>query len=252
VTAAKLTAAPRSHPNPRFGLWLPADVETPGWLYRVLQPVAQLGFTALWKARVFGRHHEPTGGGVAYVANHQSFLDPVLVSFGLRRPLNFMARDSLFRSGPFRWLIESLNAFPVKRNAADTGALKEAMRRLRKNAQVLVFPEGTRTRDGRIGPFRPGVALLSQRAATWTVPVLIDGAFEAWPREKRLPRPGRIVVQYGEPVAQAEARKLGGQALANRLRDRIVQMQTDVRRRLGRPTVECQSAAETLRKGVRT
>jgi 1-acyl-sn-glycerol-3-phosphate acyltransferase len=146
-----------------------------------------------------------------------------------------MARDTLFRFPIFRQIIESLNAFPVRRGTADLTALKEAMRRLKAGGQVVVFAEGTRTTDGRIGPMLPGVAVLAQRAAEWTVPVLIDGAFEAWPRTSPLPMPGSVVVQYGEPIPQKVARKMSAEELVERVRRQLIDIQTDVRRRVGRP-----------------
>jgi 1-acyl-sn-glycerol-3-phosphate acyltransferase len=195
----------------------------------------QVAFSATWKVRVLDRRHEPASGGVVYICNHQSFLDPILMSMALRRPMSYMARDSLFRSAVFRAVIRSLGAFPVKRDTADTGALKEGLRRLKAGGQLVVFAEGTRTRDGRIGPLLPGVALLAQRAAEWTVPVVIDGALECWPRWRRVPRPGSIVVRYGPPVHRSQAQLLGPQELLSGIRDTMILIQSDVRRRLGKP-----------------
>jgi 1-acyl-sn-glycerol-3-phosphate acyltransferase len=191
---------------------------------------------AFWKVRVFNRCVEPPEGGVVYICNHQSFLDPILMSMALRRPVNYMARDSLFK-GPFKYLIGALNAFPVRRGTADTGAIKEAMRRLKAGGQVVVFAEGTRTPDGTIRPFLPGVAILSQRSADWTVPVVIDGAYEAWPRTQALPSPGSIVVRYGRPISREEARKHTPQQLVDRVRDELIEIQADVRSRVGRPAL---------------
>ncbi|MFP4356464.1 MAG: lysophospholipid acyltransferase family protein [Phycisphaerae bacterium] len=230
---------PASYPNPQLRRWtFGPDVPVPNSLYRVMRRVFQGWMTAFWKIRVFNRHYEPASGGAVYISNHQSFLDPMLMSLALRRPMSYMARDSLFRMPGFKQIIEALNAFPVKRGKADTGALKEAMRRLKKGGQVVVFAEGTRTRDGRIGPFLPGVAMLAQRAAEWTVPVLIDGAWEAWPREKKVPGIGHIVVQYGKPLSRAEARKYSPQELVDRVRDELIEIQADVRSRIGRPALD--------------
>jgi 1-acyl-sn-glycerol-3-phosphate acyltransferase len=192
----------------------------------------------VWKTRVYGRHNEPAEGGVVYISNHQSFLDPMLIGFGLTRPVNYMARNTLFDNPGLGQLMSMVNAFPVKRGKADTGALKEAMRRIKRGGQVLVFAEGTRTRDGRVAPFLPGVSLLIRRAADWIVPVTIDGAFEVWPRTKGLPSLGNIVVSFGEPIAREDACKLKGAALVEHVRQIIIQMQTDVRRRVGRPELE--------------
>ena len=69
---------------------------------------------------------------------------------------------------------------------------------------VLIFPEGTRTRDGEIAPFRPGFTALAVRSGAAILPVAIEGAFQVWPRWRKVPRPGRIRVHYGEPIPPAE------------------------------------------------
>ena len=228
-----------SHPNPLLrSLRLPEGVPRASLWYRFMRRLLQVHFALFWKVRVFGRHHEPAEGGAVYICNHQSFLDPILMSYSLRRPVNYMARDTLFRMPGFKQLIASLNSFPVRRGTADTAAMKEALRRLKRGGQVAVFAEGTRTHDGRIGPFLPGVALLAQRAAKWTVPVLIDGAYEAWPRTQAFPSPGSIVVRYSEPIPQSEARKLDATELTARVRALLIEMQRDTRRRLGRPPLD--------------
>jgi 1-acyl-sn-glycerol-3-phosphate acyltransferase len=190
------------------------------------------------KARVFNRHYEPATGGVVYICNHQSYLDPLLMAFALTRPMNFMARKSLFGTPGFRQLIESVNTFPVDRESSGISGLKEAMRRIKRGGQVVVFPEGTRTFDGRIAPFQPGVAMLSQRVADWTVPVVIDGGFEAWPRTQLLPRFGNIVVQYGPPIAQKVARDTPASDFLEMVRQQMIQIQSEIRRRVGRAPLE--------------
>jgi len=189
-----------TRPNPELTgrWWMPDGVESANLPYRIMRRVLHVAMALPWGPRVYNRCYEPTRGGAVYICNHQSFLDPMLMSYSLRRPMSFMARDSLFKVPGFSQLISKFNAFPVKRGSADTGAMKEAMRRIKAGGQMVVFAEGTRTLDGRIGPFLPGVALLAQRAAEWTVPVVIDGAFEVWPRTQRLPSPGHIVVQYSD------------------------------------------------------
>jgi 1-acyl-sn-glycerol-3-phosphate acyltransferase len=201
---------------------------------RFFQVTVSLG----WKARIYNRQFEPTRGGAVYICNHQSFLDPILMSYALRRPMSYMARDTLFHIPLFKQVITALNAFPVRRGTADTGALKEAMRRLKAGGQLVVFAEGTRTLDGRIGPFLPGVALLAQRSAEWTVPVVIDGAYEAWPRTQKLPSPGSIVVRYAPPIHRDEARKMDAETFINHVRNVLIEMQADVRRRAGRPALK--------------
>ena len=226
---------PRSHPNPLLRwLRLPPGVQPAGVHYYLCRRGCQIVATMLFQVRVFNRHFEPADGGAVYICNHQSFLDPVLMSFALRRPVNYMARDSLFYFPVFKQLIRSVNAFPVRRATADLGALKEAMRRIRDGGQVVVFAEGTRTADGRIGPLLPGVAMLAQRVARWTVPVVIEGAFEAWPRTLALPRPGSVIVQYAPPIPREEAQELPSQEFVDRVRRTLIEIQADIRRRVGK------------------
>jgi len=168
--------------------------------YRWCRVGAQILFTGLCRGRVFGVRNVPTTGGVLLVSNHQSFLDPVLATLAIPRECHYLARDTLFAIPELRRIIEYFNAFPVKRGTADLGAIKETLRRLRAGHVVLTFPEGTRTTDGSIGPMRPGVVLLARKAQVPIVPTLILGAFEAWPRTARLPRPHPVLVAYDAPV----------------------------------------------------
>jgi len=231
--------SPTSFPNPELsGLRLPEGVPGPTLLYSFARLGLQVLMPVAWDIRVLNRHYEPARGSAVYICNHQSFLDPMLMSFALRRPMNYMARDTLFRLPGFKWIITALNAFPVRRGTADTGAMREAMRRLKAGGQVVIFAEGTRTHDGRIGPFLPGVALLAQRSADWTLPVVIDGAYEAWPRTRKLPSPGRIVVQYAEPIRREQARKMDAETFLSQVRETIIEMQTDIRRRISRPELK--------------
>jgi 1-acyl-sn-glycerol-3-phosphate acyltransferase len=228
-----------SYANPDLPKWRMAPgVTRPTLFYRVMRTGCRVFMPGVWKIRVFNRHYEPATGGVVYISNHQSFLDPMLVGFGLQRPLSYMARDTLFKQAAFRRLITSVNAFPVKRGTADVGALKEAMRRIKGGGGVLLFAEGTRTLDGHIGPLLPGMAMLAQRAAQWTVPVVIDGAYECWPRTQKLPSTGSIVVQYGPPISQDEARQHDPQDFVNIVRAQMIEIQTDIRRRVGRPELK--------------
>ncbi|MEK7469840.1 MAG: lysophospholipid acyltransferase family protein [Planctomycetota bacterium] len=158
-----------------------------------------------FRFRAHGISNVPLTGGIILACNHQSFFDPVIAAAGLSRSVTFMARDSLFKIAPFRWLIESLNAFPVKRGKADLGAVKQSLRRLRDGWPLLVFPEGTRTKDGSIGSMAGGIGVLASRARVPVVPTLILGAFEAWPRDAKLPHPSPIEVRYGKPLPEEVA-----------------------------------------------
>lgn len=228
-----------SYPNPalRRRRW-PKDVPPAKIWYKFWRLGCKGVFASVWRLEVFNRHFEPTAGSALYICNHQSFLDPMLMALALKRPMHFMARDTLFRVPGFKHLISSVNAFPVKRGTADTGALKEAIRRLRAGQQLILFPEGTRTRDGRIGDFLPGVAMLAQRAAEWVIPTVIDGAFECWPRSSPLPLPGPLTVVYGQPLRAADIRKMPGEQLLAQVRQTMIELQADLRERRGKPPLK--------------
>ena len=171
-----------------------------------------------------GTRNVPRQGGVLLVSNHQSFLDPVLATLAIPRECNYMARHTLFQHALLRWVIESLNAFPVKRDTADIGAIKETMRRLKAGKVVLTFPEGTRTPDGSVGPMRAGVVLLARKTRVPIVPTLILGAFESWPRSAKLPAPRPILVAYGEPVCPHEHAEWTDDQCVDIVRTRIVRL----------------------------
>ena len=186
--------------------------------------------TVLWYFRIFHRLRRvdvmniPREGPVLLVANHQSFYDPPAIGGGIRhRHSDFLARASLFKFKPFGWLISKLNASPIKQGAGDAGAMKATIEKMKNGRMMLVFPEGARTPDGELQKFQRGAAVLLKRAHCQVIPVGIAGAYEAWPRTRKLPIPFRdkIVVCYGEPIASDELRKESADAALEHLRERV-------------------------------
>lgn len=169
-------------------------------LWRTLRFPARLIAALVFDLKVYGRHHVPRRGGVLLVANHQSYLDPVLLAAYLKRPMSYMAKSELFESPRLRWLIRSLNAFPVKQGTGDFAAVRETIRRLRQGHMLSIFPEGSRSEDGRIAPMLPGAALVVKKAGVPIVPVVIEGSYDAWPKGRRMFRPWSISVMYGAPI----------------------------------------------------
>ena len=194
-------------------------------------------FRIVWRLRVTGLANLPRQGGILVVSNHQSFLDPPVCGSSIReRPYTIIARESLFRFRPFGALIRSFGAVPIERGAGDLGALRTALSQLAMGRTVFMFPEGTRSEDGRTKALKPGVALLARKARAPIVPMAIEGAHDVWPRTRRLPSVrGLLEVEVGEPIAPETIRawaEEGSDVLLDRLRRRIEELRMNCRARL--------------------
>ena len=181
--------------------------------YDFLRVLFRLLGVACFRIRVFGREHIPSAGGVLVVSNHQSHLDPILAGLGCDRRMNYVARDTLFGFTPFRWLINSLNAIPIDREGIGLGGIKESLRRLKAGEMLVIFPEGTRTKDGNVGELKPGFLALARRSKVPILPMAIDGAYDSWPKRNSLPGPAVIHVRYGPAINPALAAQFDNEAL---------------------------------------
>lgn len=182
--------------------------------------------------RYSGVENIPATGAVLMVSNHQSHLDPPLIGSGCPRMMNYIARDTLFRFKPFGWLIHSYNAIPIDRDGTGISGIKETLKRLKRGQIVLVFPEGTRTRDGNVGKFRPGFSSLAVRSKAAILPVAIEGAFAAWPRGQRFPHPRPVRVHYGPPILPDDARRCEERELVEEVQRRVGYYHARLRQRL--------------------
>ncbi|MDZ7615879.1 MAG: lysophospholipid acyltransferase family protein [Patescibacteria group bacterium] len=189
--------------------------------YNSLQTLLQIAAVLGWRVRHSGRENIPLEGGVLVVSNHQSHLDPPLVGMGVPRRMNYLARESLFRFRPLGWLMRSVDAIPIDRDGIGLSGIKESLRRLKRGEMVVVFPEGTRSVDGSIQAFLPGVTTLAVRSRAAILPVAIEGAFEAWPRWRSYPLPGQVVVHYGEPILPDEVASMDDRSLLAEVETRV-------------------------------
>jgi len=159
-----------------------------------------------------GSAHVPAAGGCVIASNHASFLDPPVVGVGVpHRVVRFLARDTLFRKPVLRWYLPALGVVPLDRQRGDVGALRQAIRLLQDGAVVGLFPEGTRTADGRLQAPKGGIGFLIAKAGVPVVPAYVDGTFRAWPRHGRGIKPVKITVRYGPPIPPADLAALAGQ-----------------------------------------
>ncbi|OGL10043.1 MAG: hypothetical protein A3J45_00905, partial [Candidatus Rokubacteria bacterium RIFCSPHIGHO2_02_FULL_69_13] len=170
-------------------------------LYAVLRLVALLLARLLFRVEVRGAEHVPRAGAAMIVSNHSSVLDPPIVGAAAPRPLHFMAKAELFSIPLFGRLLRAVNARPVRREGADARALREALRILESGHALLVFPEGTRGPEGVLREGKAGAGMLALLSGAPVVPAYVEGTGRALPRGRVLPRPVKVRVSFGAPLA---------------------------------------------------
>ena len=182
--------------------------EAPGELITTCTPAYRVGrflsgceLKLVHRMSVKGREHLPQDEGYLIVSNHQSFLDIPLVAAAIpERHVCFVARASLAKSRFMAWLMRRCGAVLIQRGAADRQALGDMVTHLKAQDVVCVFPEGTRSVDGKLQEFLPGALFAAKRARAQLIPAAITGSLEALPRDARLPRFRRIGIEFGPPI----------------------------------------------------
>jgi 1-acyl-sn-glycerol-3-phosphate acyltransferase len=153
--------------------------------------------------RVEGAEHVPPKGPFILASNHTSLADPPILgaTVGHRngRLIHFMARHEIRRWPLIGWLADKSGVFFVRRGESDRAAQRLALRLLAEGRPIAIFPEGTRSRDGRLGTARPGVALLALRSGVPVLPVAIAGTHRIFPGGSRFPHRSPVTVRIGAP-----------------------------------------------------
>ncbi len=164
-------------------------------VYNVFRMLARLVGVLAFDLRCYGRENLVDGAALV-LSSHQSHFDPVLVGLVFNDRLNYLARRSLFKNPIFAALLRLLNTIELDRDRSGLEGLKETLRRLKANQKVVVYPEGTRTPDGRIQPLKPGFLAVARRSKVPLIPMAISGAYESLPRGSILPRwyPFRVCI----------------------------------------------------------
>lgn len=188
------------------------------------------------------------------LANHQSYVDPFFLGAASPWALHFMARDNLFRPG-LKQLIELAGAFPVTRGRRDERAFHHAQGLLAAGNSLVMFGEGTRTRDGNLQPLRGGIEIISRRTGATIVPMALDGPYHLAPRTRsmRYLTAEAVHVAIGRPIRESEYAAWPERGIPERLHPRLDALLTEARRRraaasrggllaLSRPAVEAIAA----------
>ena len=167
--------------------------------YRFCRLLFRVYFRLYHRGRVYNAGRLPDQGAFILAGNHISFLDPPFFGLACRREAFYMARDTLFRNPLANWVLRSWNCVPISRDRGDIGAMRTVLRMLAEGKAVLMFPEGTRSQDGKLQEARAGIGMIAARANVPIVPMRIFGTDQALPRGTTIPRPARVEIKFGEP-----------------------------------------------------
>lgn len=199
------------------------------WFFKNL---AKLLAKIFFRFRVIHPERLPQSGGLILAANHQSYFDPPLVGICSKRAVHYLARKTLMEWPFFGPLFPDMNVIPVDRDGNDMSALKTVIRKIKEGEGVVLFPEGTRSRDGKLQPGQAGVGLVIAKTLAPVVPVRIFGSYEAFPRGSKGVKFHPIRVVIGEPIHftkedVANADRDTYRQLSQRVMDAIAKLELD-------------------------
>lgn len=169
-------------------------------LYKYLRFICSVLVRGLFHFQVRGRHNLRKPKGAIFAVNHSSYLDPIFAGVAARKPIYYLARKTLFRNKFFGWLLRNINVIPFNRDAPDTIALKNVIQLLQKGKIVLIFPEGTRTKDGNLQRAHLGIGFIALKAGVPVVPAYIKGAYKIWPKNSKFIKLKKAWINIGEPI----------------------------------------------------
>src|SRR6266404_3622798 len=171
-------------------------------LYRLVRGACAPVLRRLFDLRVEGAEHLPASGSFILAANHHNYLDGVVLGVALPRPISFLVMPRVFRASPLHPLFHRrIGSIPVSLERPDPGAMKRTLRVLEDGGVVGIFPEGPFSREGRLVPGQPGVAMMALRAGVPVVPAAISGTYEALAgRRFYIPRSRPLAVRFGQPL----------------------------------------------------
>jgi 1-acyl-sn-glycerol-3-phosphate acyltransferase len=205
-------------------------------IYGIARFVLRPLFHVLFRPHITGRENVPLTGPVILASNHLSFIDSIVIPLAAPRRVAYLAKAEYFTGSGFggwltRTLFTALGAQPVEREThrAAQAALDTALGVLRSGTAFGLYPEGTRSKDGRLARGKTGVAWLALTADCPVVPVAVAGTEKAQPVGARWPRPHRISITFGAPLTFPDQRGQAGRGPARRIvTDRIMEAIADL------------------------
>ena len=174
-------------------------------LYGLSHALLRIAYGICFRGEITGLENLPRTGGYIVASNHASLLDPPIVGLYLPRQVGFFARRTLWKPGLAAWWLTGVGTIPVDREGgADVAAIRRVLQALQKERVVILFPEGTRSSDGRMQTPKPGIGLIACRAQIPVVPARIFGSEEAFGRGGKVRLGTPVSVAYGTPLLPAE------------------------------------------------
>lgn len=205
--------------------------ERPPWMYVFTQWFyGGLYLRFYHRHRVVGLDNEPRSGGLLVVANHASQVDGVVLGCSLNRPVHIMVKQEAFLNWFTGWFLRSCLSFPVNREHPEPSTIKHAFGILKGNAALGVFPEGTRSPNGRVRAFKSGAIRLAIKTRVPILPVYMSNTHRIMPPGAWLPQPAQITVKVGAPLDTAKmlADGLSEDQIQSRVYDEVVRLGREV------------------------
>ncbi|MBQ7454792.1 MAG: 1-acyl-sn-glycerol-3-phosphate acyltransferase [Selenomonadaceae bacterium] len=165
--------------------------------YKIFRVLCRFWYGIIFRTRVIGAENIPAEGAFILAANHVSNWDPPFLGAFIDREICYMGKEELFKNPVMAWICRQLHVFPVKRGAADKTAIKTAVKILKDGKCLGIFPEGTRSKTGKLGKAEAGISLIAAMTKSPIIPAAIVGTEKIFSREKFLPQ---LAVVYGTPI----------------------------------------------------
>lgn len=197
-------------------------------MYYLIIFLTRIALFPLYRIRVYGWRKFYQKGAIL-AANHASYMDPPTIAAACPGQIHFLAGDYLFKNPIFGWFIRKLNAHPVQRGQPDIKAIKLVCNLVNEGKKVLIFPEGTRSGDGQLQPFKNGLGFIFCKTQSAVIPTYIHGSYDVWSSARSFPKLwGKMSVVFGSPLLWEEFEHLGNKeaqmAVSNKLRERIADL----------------------------
>lgn len=189
----------------------------PNPVYLLFRGVFRIFFRIMGSWRIQGLEYIPKTGQGIVISNHTSYVDPPMMGSAVRRPIAYMAKQELFTGNKLlRWVCIKLESYPVKQGTVDREALRYTFDKLEKGWLIGLFPEGTRSNDGNLLPFQPGLAMIALRTKAPVIPCGVAGAFEMLSPGSSKIKKSPIEVHFGPPIELSDLYEMEDRKAASR------------------------------------